>query len=322
MMVPVGLDVGYGFTKVATSKKVIRFSSTVGRAERLAYQPENFGLDQPGNAVILNKRSYFVGELAEKQSAIKYKFCDREWVNSDLYRVLILAAFSQAKLLKKPCALVTGLPVDYFGDRQKVIDLLKGESLFEIQLDQIRVIPQPFGTLFDLLLSPDGGIQEELLGAQSVGLIDIGHYTTDCIFVDALSYVEHASGTSAGMSLAFETIAREMKSKMALSFAPEHFVERLAFQWADQSPYRPPKELVRLIKSAYTDLADQISGYVRTLWSRKGFPDRVILTGGGAYLLGGLLKERMPKIVVAKDPDLANVRGYLKYGQRLFGEKV
>jgi len=71
-----------------------------------------------------------------------------------------------------------------------VIDLLKGEVLIGIQLDQIRVIPQPFGTLFDLLLSPDGGIQEESLGEQSVGLIDIGHYTTDCIFVDALSYVE------------------------------------------------------------------------------------------------------------------------------------
>jgi len=217
---------------------------------------------------------------------------------------------------------VTGLPVDYFGDRQKVIDLLKDESFLEIQLDQIRVIPQPFGTLFDLLLSPDGGIQEEALGGQSVGLIDIGHYTTDCIFVDALSYVEHASGTTAGMSLAFETIAREMKVKMVLSFAPEHFVEKLAFRWADQSPYRPPKELVRLIKSAYTDLADQISGYVRMLWSRKGFPDRVILTGGGAYLLGSLVKERMPKIVMAKDPHLANVRGYLKYGQRLFGEKT
>jgi len=61
MTIPVGLDVGYGFTKVGTSKKVIRFSSIVGRAERLVYQPENFGLDQPGNAVILNKRSYFVG---------------------------------------------------------------------------------------------------------------------------------------------------------------------------------------------------------------------------------------------------------------------
>lgn len=321
MMIPVGLDVGYGFTKVSTSEKTIRFPSIVGRAERLAYQAENFGLDRPENAVTLNKRSYFVGELAEKQSAIKYKFRDREWISSDLYRVLILAAFGQAKLLKKPCALVTGLPVDYYGDRQKVVDLLKDEALIGIQLDQIRVIPQPFGTLFDLLLSPNGSIQEELLGTCTVGLIDVGHYTTDCILVDTLSYVEHASGTTAGMSLAFETIAREMKAKMALSSAPEHFVEKLTLQWADQTPCRPPRDLVRLIKSAYTDLADQISGYVRTLWSRKGFPDRVILTGGGAYLLGSLLKERMPKIVVAKDPHIANVRGYRKYGQRLFGEK-
>lgn len=319
MFFPVGLDVGYGYTKLVTAEKQITFPSIIGRAERSDYQLEGLKSETAGSAITYNKRSYFVGEWAQRQSGLKFELRDRAWIESDLYRVLILAAFTQAGLLDHPCALVTGLPVDYYADRQEVIEIFNGGQLSNIQVERVRVIPQPFGTLFDLLFNLDGSMKDETFADQSIGIIDVGHHTTDCIRVDDLTYIERDSRSTHGMSIAFETIAREMKTKMALSLTPDRFVERMIRRWIEHPPSRPPRFLRNLVRSTFEDLADQIAAFVKTLWNQDEFPDRVILTGGGAHLLGSLLKERIADLIVAPDPNLANVRGYFKYSQRLFG---
>lgn len=320
MFIPVGLDVGYGYTKLVTAEKQITFPSIIGRAERLDYQLEGLKSETAGSAIPYNKRAYFVGEWAQRQSAMRFELRDRGWIESDLYRVLILAAFTQAGLLDHPCALVTGLPVDYYADRHKVIEIFNGRQMpNNIQAERVRVIPQPFGTLFDLLLNLNGSMKDETFASQSIGIIDVGHHTTDCIRVDDLTYIERDSRSTHGMSIAFEAIAREMKAKMALSLTPDRFVERMIRRWIEHPPSRPPRFLADLVRSTLEDLADQIAAFAKTLWSQDEFPDRVILTGGGAHLIGSLLKERIIDLIVAPDPHLANVRGYFKYSQRLFG---
>jgi plasmid segregation protein ParM len=316
MPIPVALDVGYGYTKLITSDKGIFFPSIVGRAERMEYPSENFGKELPGVKIILGQKSYFVGELAQRQSTLRYELRARSWIDSEIYAVLVLAAFQQAGLIDQPCTLVTGLPVDYYADRDRLITLFSQDRLLSVKAEQIRVIPQPFGTFFDLLLDSEGSIRENTLTAPSIGIIDIGHYTTDCIRIDEFAYTERASGSISGMSLAYEMIAREMKAKMAASFLSHHFAERLVRRWKEQTAPRPTRYLAHLIRSTLEDLSGQIEGYIQTLWSRDGLPDQIILTGGGAYLLNHFLTERIPGLMVVQDPHLANVRGYFKYAKR------
>ena len=309
--VPVGLDIGYGYTKIVTSAGRWIFPTIVGRAEEIAFQSETLGGVSEVQVVEYDGRRYFVGEAAERFSLITLDRRDREWVKSAQYGILALSAWMRAGLLDRPCHVVTGLPVEYYADKGSIVDLFKGGQLSRIIAPIVKIIPQPFGTLFNLILKDDGSVEDEALALKTVGVIDVGYQTTDCILVDRLDYIESSSGTSLGISAASETVGREIKRRTTRSF-----LRRTEIDEATSNP------IGSLAAPIVETLATHIEHFAKTLWAHRGQPDIVVLTGGGILLVGPYLREAFAKARVADEPQLANARGYWKYARYLLNNEA
>ncbi len=226
----VGIDVGYGYTKAADGVREVVFPSVIGRAERIRYQSDL--VDRVGRfnglSLGVNGSEYFVGELALQQSRVQFTLLDRSRTTSDQLKLLFLAALSELTGRgHEDVQVVTGLPVEYYQDRELLAGQLLGqhrvsrngsEQAFSVQA--VKVIPQPFGTLFWKILSDDGYIVEERLARARVGIVDVGVYTTDYVLVDWLTYIEKGSGSiPVAMSTAYGLLAREILDQYGLGLS-------------------------------------------------------------------------------------------------------
>jgi len=232
----VGVDIGYGYTKAIGGGAQVVFPSVVGKAERIRYETDLVGPSDAsgvsGLALITEEGDRFVGELALLQSRVQWTLLDRSRVEDPSARLLFLAALSEligANLSGDTShfRVVTGLPVKWYADRDVVIQQLEGkhivrrmnghEAVQRLSVRDVLVVPQPFGSLFDVILDAEGQIVDEELARGRLGVIDVGTYTTDYVLVDALRYVEQGSGSIAtGMAKAYQLIGRSLLDTLGL----------------------------------------------------------------------------------------------------------
>jgi plasmid segregation protein ParM len=190
----IGLDIGYGYTKAVRSTAEVVFPSVVGQAERIRYESDLISENGRGIHLVTPDGERFVGGLALLQSRIKWTPQDRGRVTSRTMVTLAQAAFSELGVSGE-VALVTGLPVEWYGDREALTEQLKGRHVIRrcgggcpvVNVSQVLVVPQPFGSLFALILDKDGKLINEDLARGRVGVIDVGMHTTDFVLVDPLA---------------------------------------------------------------------------------------------------------------------------------------
>jgi len=198
----VGQDIGNGYIKtVAPGRRPVVFPSVVGSAEEIRFR--NPLASGGGLEVSLNGDRFFVGEHALLQSR---RLITERGRRRDPTVLKVLSLTGLWRLFPGGCEvyLVTGLPVIWFQekDRREFQGLFLGEHEAVINgrkasfnVKDVVVMPQPFGSLFHLLLSDDGKVMDEGLARRRVGVIDIGMHTVDLILVDGLHYVEKGSGS-------------------------------------------------------------------------------------------------------------------------------
>ena len=84
----------------------------------------------------------------------------------------------------------------------------------QVNIDKVRVIPRPLGSLLNLIMNDKGNIVNGDLAKQKVGVVDIGFRTTDFCIFDQLRYVERGSTTTdTGISKCFSIIARKLREE-------------------------------------------------------------------------------------------------------------
>ncbi len=327
----VGVDIGYGYTKAAGGGQEVVFPSVVGEAERIRYQSD---LVQPpaGNAhaiaLITQEGRRFVGDLALLQSRVRWTLLDRSRVQDTSARLLFLSALGELVGLDGPDTcfqVVTGLPVQWYADRDKVVEQLRGKHVLRrvngrqvvqrFSVEKVLVVPQPFGSLFDVILDAEAKIVDEALARGRLGIIDIGTYTTDYVLVDALRYIEKGSGSiSTAMSRAYQLIARSLLDSFGLDLQM-HEVDRVVRQGA-VTIFGQERDIRWLARPALDAVAQEILAHAGTLWGDGRELNAVLVTGGGALALGDHIRRRYPHARVLADAALANVRGFERYGRR------
>jgi len=326
----VGIDIGYGYTKAVCQERQAIFPSVVGKAEQIRY--ENDLELAPGCArektYVTDGGDRFVGELALLQSRVQWTLLDRSRVEDPSARLLFLVALSEVTAVDR-CTqsfrVVTGLPVKWYADRQKLVTQWVGRHVLRqlngrqvvhrLSVDEVLVVPQPFGSLFDTLLGEQGQIVEQELARGRIGVIDIGTYTTDYVLVDGLRYVERGSSTiSTAMARAFQLIGRSLLDTYSLDMRM-HEVDR-AVRRGRVSVFGEEREIGWLVQPVLDAVAEEILAEAGTLWGEGRDLDAILVTGGGATLLGGRVRRRYAHARVLDDPSLANVRGFYKYGCR------
>ena len=329
----IGIDVGFGFTKATDGKDFLVFKSVYGEAVDLQYKEDL--LSSPKNdehlQIEINDTSYFVGELAERQSSSRSFTLDQNQFVSSSSKILVLAALS--KLLHEPeqsIRLVVGLPIGHYRQYKEdlgkmlkgthtfsAIDAQEKQTDFKVTVTDVRVLPQPIGTVMDRLLGTQGVPKSQRFATDKIGIIDVGFRTTDYTISDKGRYSERGSLTTRnGISKAFSKIGNKLKEACNIDIE----IYRL-FEAVDTGSIKirgKAYDLKPITEKSFKQLATAIAADANTVWADDWDIDAIMITGGGGAVLAPYIESQLEGVVIPIKQDLDyrlhNVRGYYKFG--------
>lgn len=318
MTAVIGLDVGYGWTKIKGAHVCEKFASITGTAD-----VAQFGIDRPEEKIIdVNGRRFIVGNMAVEQSRFLTRREDRAWIETDEYMALVHNALLYVRS-KTPHRLVTGLPIAFFDDRDRLHDLLIGEQIVNngrqhrFVFDDVRVIPQPFGSLFAHSLHGNGATRDASLLVGKVGVIDVGSKTTNLL--TALRGHD-VPGQTDSISLGGWNIVRAVRAELQTLCRDADWQDHEiadAVQTGSITYNGETLSLRSTIADIVSPFAEQVKASATQLWNGGATLAAILVTGGGAHLVGEHVKafyKNHKRVIVMNDPQFANVEGYYRYG--------
>lgn len=319
----IGVDLGYSHVKAETSNgKKATFASLVGTPAE-----NQFDTTLPANtfAIEYNGTPRLVGAGVSSQSRYSSNKKDRGWVTSEEYQALFLTAITQlSRGSKIDIDAVTGLPVNFMGDKAAVKENLLGEHRIKIDgktqvlnIRSCKVVPQPFGSVFSLTLNGFGkAVENTNLLQGMVGVVDVGSKTTNILTIDRMRDVgiDSLSINSGGWK-----VTDAVKRKLIDLYDFDHIDDyQVAQAIVDRkiSYYSGSLDIADMVESEIKPLADEILSAMKTLWNKGERLKGIILTGGGSLLLDDLITEKYPHIIMMDDPIHANAHGYYLFSCR------
>jgi len=318
----VGLDVGYSHTKAVSGGRRAQFPSVVGTPDKA-----RFSLN--GNAasiVLVDPDHVQVGEGAVTQSRFLHRREDRKWIEGDEWYTLFLASITELTTAKRAeLRIVTGLPVAFYGDRATVRDRLlgnhraqrEGRNAQALQVTEAKVIPQPFGALLAVCLDDKGRITDKDLATGAVGILDVGGKTTNLLSVNRLSEIgRETASVSTG---AWEAV-RGLRGWLDvhcpdLELRDHQVIEAIIARQVRY--YGEPVDLAGPVDDILEPLAEQVLAEATQLWNGAAGLDAILVSGGGALLLGPYVKRHFRHARVVEEPVFANALGFWRFAQRI-----
>lgn len=331
-----GADIGFGYTKATDGRQFQIFKSLVGEAVQVQFGDSLLpaGAPQPPRHFEIGDERVFVGELAERQSRGRGFTLDPALFLEHYAKTLALAAIAPYVDHGDPVRLVTGLPISFYRkhkdalttllQNRHTINIINGAGEAEekqIFIERVRVIPQPFGSMFNQMLDDAGKPMSQRFITEKIGVIDVGFRTTDYTISDRTRYSERGSASSdSGMSMAYSAIANVLQEKSGVNVEVYRLYE--ATQRGTLKIKGTRYDLRPLLERALTQLATRIATEVTRLWADDWDVDAIVLTGGGGAVLAPYLQKLLEGEVlpmpVDEDARLNNVFGYWKYGQHIW----
>lgn len=306
----IGLDIGYGYTKVASAyEDYFVFKTAVSR-----FIPERIW-GNGADYVVIGTNKYIVGDAANELLSGNFSVSD-DFVGTDEYYAIIasvLHKFSQKDIK----LLVLGLPPGLYNEQKTVelINKIKNITMYDKNgktipaPPEVLYIPQGSGIYFSHVL---GGFGSDF--NLNIVVVDVGYYTLDTICFAKGKFISSAARSyPAGSKFLIEKVKESFNRKYGIFISDalceillrnkqiSHFGKEYVLDTADIVQQYYHDQVVRAIKDYASNLR-QIGITV----------DRVIM-GGGAIVWTPDLKGA----VVVNNPQMANAIGYMKYGKSL-----
>ena len=327
-----GIDVGFGFTKATNGKDFIIFKSLFGEATDMQFRLNIGSVSFTDNLhVTIDDQSYFVGDFAEQQSSVRQFTLYQERLLTEFAKILALTAAGSINEKYVPINVVSGLPIGYLKQyHQQFSKILTGhhEVIYhhadgskitrKIHINKVRMMPQPLGSIFNLLMDDNGKIANKELAKQKVGVVDIGFRTTDFSIFDRLRYIERGSTTTdTGISKSFGIISKKLREESGVSIEVFRLYKAVG---AGVIKIRGKEyNFTNLRDQVFSNSAGIIANDIERLWADDWDIDTIVLTGGGSMELARYLKPLITGNVIPLDNKidarLNNVQGYFKYGK-------
>jgi plasmid segregation protein ParM len=331
-----GIDIGFGFTKATSGKQSLVFKSVLGEATEIQFQEPILSEAAADEhlQVEVDGKPYFVGELAERQSNVRFFTLDQTQFIGQFAKSLALTAAARLVGGYIPVNLVTGLPIGYYRQhKDEITRLLQGEHKVTltdgagrrqekvISINKIRVVPQPFGSMFNLMLNEQGDLGDKRLVREKIGIIDVGFRTADYTISDKMRYSERGSRTTeSGIARAFNVIAAKLREKSGVGIELYRLYESV-----DRGSIKirgKEYDLKGLTEQVFGQLAASVANEVDRLWADDWDMDAILITGGGGAVLARHLQPLLNGQILPVDPSrdarLCNVQGYWKFGKHLW----
>jgi len=238
--------------------------------------------------------------------------------------VLALAALTELTTGSAPFQIVTGLPVAFFSDKAQVSDRLvgfhqvkrAGRSAQGFTVQTVKVIPQPFGALLDACLNDRGKVVDKALAGGRVGVIDCGGKTTNLLAVNRLSEIgRKTASVNVGGWVAARMLADVLTDKCPGLSLRDHEITQ-AIIARQVTYYGETVDLTDVVDGILDSLAAQVVAEASQVWNGAAGLSAILVSGGGALLLGDHIRRHFPHARVVADPVFANACGFLKLAQR------
>jgi len=306
----------------------IKMSSNNG--ESLIKIPSIIGDPNPGwtgmtldksleNNLVLeeNGQTFFVGELARLQSEIKRQLASEGKMKS--IKDAIMAIKAALSLFIKGddehILIATGVPVATSQDEMSTLSKGLSEKMqinvkndatgethsYTVTVDKCLVLPEPYGSYYQILKTSGENRAVDAI------IVDIGHGSTDILTVYQGRLMRTASGS---LEEAVDTLTtrmartlQEQTGKIIRPFDLMRTIEKnlsavmVAGQQFDVSEVK--KYYIENIAEIIIDETTRLLGTLPP----DAWIERVILTGGGAYVFGDILKEKMWENNIVKSPE-------------------
>lgn len=324
-MFSAGVDIGYRAQKIVCANGQNLTQSVVGSPDM-----STFGVS--GGEVLTIKvgdRTYLLGQHADEQSRFASRGQEtRDWINSADYDVLIKAAigwlYTQGN--DDEMTIVTGLPVAYYDrDKNKLKERFEGVHSgeycgqpFEVRVVNCRVIPQPFGTLFAEVYDDLGVVIEEntyLLNSKTA-ILDVGSHTTNMqVVLRGDSLAKDSTSIAVGGWKLVQAMRDHLAELMPELNPTDHQIAEAIAGAANLTYFGEDVDIRAVARPFAEQIAGTITAAISNTWGTAADVKEILVTGGGAYLIGEFVDYRQARIV--DDPIFANARGYYRMARRI-----
>jgi plasmid segregation protein ParM len=329
--ITVGLDIGYGATKViAPEHDPIIFPSVCGEAHNQSFQMADLAAKYPGDQITDEDGDWFIGDLAESQITqdgallrLRGLTADEDSIGN-VFRVRMARA-AIGKLLPGivngdavHVRIATGLPVSHMKYAQQLKAALIGEhpirtdqANFVAHVSEVFVMPQPVGTIYSRRLT-DTGTVNVCDVALRVGVVDVGTYTIDLALDDDGEFVnDESASVEAGTHTAQEAIKQLLFDQYG-EVIPLGVVDTVLRTGCFRAKGNS-QDWTRQVEAALKPLRRATLNLMGATWHSGVRLDAIYLTGGGATLVEKAVSAHYPQAVAVENAQLANARGYLNF---------
>lgn len=329
MTVNIGLDIGFGATKLVVESGELVMPSVAGSALNIRFNADDIAEKYPGDQISDESGHWFVGELALRQVPpaelikLRARTTDESTFSNEFRTRMMKAAI--AKLYPGMndgdtvhVRIATGLPVSYMDDAGALKDALIGQHYvktdateFVLNVSQVMVMPQPYGTIYDQALTNKGQINS-CYTASRTGVCDVGTYTVDLTVDESMEYIENESDSL----------------EVGVHTAQQRIIDWYSDTYKQKPTYRQIEDalltgciavrgksisIIDEVRDALKPLTNGTLALATRLWQAGTNLDVIYVSGGGAQLVYDDLLGIYPQAVLVANPQFANARGYLNY---------
>lgn len=324
-MFVLGMDIGYSNLKLTfgesrdTGKSVV-FPAGAAPDEHISRSIIS-GTRSGGTAVRVGDRDYVAG-ISQSSLDGWQRVLSSDYPRSDDYLALYYASLLATER-DSVDLVVTGLPVEQCEDEKfkaEIEDRLRGKHQVTqdktIKVHDAKVIPQPVGAFVDYLMSAE---EPHIVQASRVLVVDPGFFSVDWCAIDRGNFDKSSSDSSQeAMSVLLEEAGKLVTDDYGRPYDLATLEDSVRSdmkvpangQMVDLEPY---------LAWASGNVAETVMRKVRQKMRRASVQaaDFTLLTGGGAkyYKEAAANVMQGSKVVTAKEPVLANSRGFFAYGQ-------
>jgi plasmid segregation protein ParM len=330
-----GYDDGYGEGKGFNGKQQV-------------YYPSNVTTYKEKHDTVLSSKekdplSHIVVEYDNKKFLVGQGAVDQDmqttWIGgNNKHKHPMFPALAKAGLamlaedhdVVKVDPIVLGLPVEHSENESRISDLQKifkkkhvikltlaDGSDFEktVDIKEVLVVSQPFGTFCDLILSDDGEISNPELATKFVSVVDIGAGTVNFLTLNDLDPItDLTKHNNNGMYSAYVEIGRRIEETFGKKY-PQGVLPKLI----KQGYISGGTNIQPIVDEVFELHAGELISEWETLF-RNSIPylDAVIFTGGGTVVLKEYLERYLEEYEFEKIfLGVHNTaRGLRKYGVR------
>lgn len=314
-----GIDVGSGFTKyVGGNGEKGFFPSLVARLK--PETPRPFGFEEADIIAIKGPHGedieFIVGESVKGVAPEdRENTLQDDWAGSPPWFALLYYAMSQvAHCLtpSEPVLLSTGLPMALYENKSlRLQERLVGKHTFKINGEPYimiitpEIIPQAVAALLSTAQDDEENLKE------TVGIIDIGTYTTGFAVMDEGSFVPYRSG---GIAMGIHTLLNHFHG---------HLVRVHGHNAAPENVLRILQKGFFMHRGAKVDVSDEIPNVVENVigvlvnniektW-RSADDLKILIAGGGGPFFFDALQKKLEHATLMRDGFFSVAKGLFKH---------